>query len=142
MLVRTSEAEWDGTLKDGKGRFWTKSGEVSGVYTFGTRFEDRDGTNPEELLGAAHASCYSMALAADLEKAGHHPESVRTIATVSLEKGDGGFAITRIDLDTEARVTGIDAAEFQRIAEATKEGCPVSRALVAVPVGLRARLGG
>jgi osmotically inducible protein OsmC len=139
MLIRRSEAQWDGTLKDGKGRFWTQSGEVSGVYAFSTRFEEREGSNPEELIGAAHASCYSMALAGALEKAGHVPESVRTVASVRLEKGDDGFAITRIDLETEARVPGIDDPEFQRIAEETKETCPVSKVLAAVPIELRTR---
>jgi osmotically inducible protein OsmC len=140
MPIRTSEAQWDGTLKDGKGRFWTESGEVSGVYAFATRFEEREGANPEELIGAAHASCYSMALASGLEKVGHTPESVRTIASVRLEKGDDGFGISRIDLDAEVRVSGLDEPEFQRIAEQTKETCPVSEALAAVPIGLRARL--
>jgi osmotically inducible protein OsmC len=139
MLIRTSEAQWDGGLQEGKGRFWTQSGEVSGVYSFGTRFEDQEGANPEELIGAAHASCFSMALAAGLEKAGHRTESVRTIASVRLEKGEDGFAITRIDLDAEARVPGIEDAEFQRFAEQAKETCPISTAL-AVPIVLRARL--
>lgn len=139
MLFRTSEAQWDGTQKDGKGRFWTESGEVSGVYQFATRFESQEGANPEELIGAAHASCYSMALAGALDAAGHEPESVRTIASVRLERGDDGFAITGIELDAEARVLGIDDAEFQRIAQETKETCPVSKALAAVPIGLRAR---
>lgn len=140
MPIRTSEAQWDGTLKDGKGRFWTQSGEVSGVYAYATRFEEQEGSNPEELMGAAHASCYSMALSADLERAGHRPESVRTVASVKLEKGDAGFSIVGIELDAEARVQGIDEAEFQRIAEAAKETCPVSKALAAVPIELRARL--
>lgn len=140
MAKRTSEAQWEGTLQDGKGRFWTASGEVSGVYSAGTRFEEQEGTNPEELIGAAHASCFSMALAADLEKAGHRPESVRTVATVTLLKGDAGWAITGIDLDAQAQVPGVDDAEFQRIAEGTRTGCPVSRALSAVPITLKAAL--
>ena len=139
-MIRTSEAQWDGTLKDGKGRFWTGSGEVAGVFEFSTRFEDQEGSNPEELIGAAHASCFSMALAGDLEKAGHRPESVRTVASVRLEEGDAGFSIEGIDLDAEAQVPGIDDAEFQRIAEGTRQTCPVSRALAAIPIGLRARL--
>jgi osmotically inducible protein OsmC len=140
MTRRTSEAQWEGTLKDGKGRFWTGSGEVSGVYSYGTRFEEQEGTNPEELIGAAQASCYSMALAGDLEKAGHRPESVRTVATVSLEKGEAGFRITGIALDSHAQVPGIDDTEFQRIAEGTRTGCPVSQALAAVPITLQAAL--
>jgi lipoyl-dependent peroxiredoxin len=140
MPRRTSEAQWEGTLRDGKGRFWTGSGEISGVYSYATRFEERDGTNPEELIGAAHAGCFAMALAGDLEKAGFRPESVRTVATVSLEKGEGGYEITGIDLDAQAQVPGIDASEFQRIAEGTRVGCPVSKALSAVPIRLQASL--
>lgn len=140
MTRRTSEAQWEGTLRDGKGRFWTGSGEVSGVYSFGTRFEEQAGTNPEELIGAAHASCFSMALAGDLEKAGHRPESVRTVATVSLRKGDAGFEITGVALDSQVQVSDMDETEFQRIAEGTRVGCPVSKALAAVPITLQAAL--
>jgi osmotically inducible protein OsmC len=140
MQIRNSEAQWEGTLQEGKGRFWTGSGEISGVFTFSTRFEDQDGTNPEELIGAALASCYSMALAADLEAAGHRPESVRTAATVHLDKGEGGFSITGIDLDAEAQVVGVDVDEFRAIAEKTTVNCPVGKALAAVPVRLQARL--
>jgi osmotically inducible protein OsmC len=138
MQIRTSEATWEGTLKDGKGRFFTESGEVSGVFSFPTRFEDQPGTNPEELIGAALASCFSMALAGDLGRAGHTPESVRTVATVRLDKGERGFTITGIDLDTEAWVATIDPDEFSSIAQATN--CPVGRALASVPVTLRTRL--
>ena len=141
MQIRTSEATWDGTLRDGKGRFWTESGEVSGVFTFPTRFENQEGTNPEELIGAALASCFSMALAGDLERAGHVPESVRTVATVNLDKAERGFAITGIDLDTEAAIPEIDAAEFESIAQITKDNCPVGKALAAVPITVRSRLG-
>jgi osmotically inducible protein OsmC len=140
MAVRTSEAQWEGTLQDGKGRFWTESGEVSGVYSFSTRFEERSGSNPEELIAAALASCYSMALAADVERAGGKPESVRTVARVHLEKGDSGFEITGIDLEADARVSDIDPQEFEKTAQATKDGCPVGRAL-AVPITVSARLG-
>jgi osmotically inducible protein OsmC len=139
MAVRSSEAQWEGTLKDGKGRFWTESGEVSGVYSFSTRFEERSGSNPEELIGAAFAACYSMALAADVERAGSTPESVRTVARVHLDKGDGGFEITGIDLEADARVSGIDPQEFQKIAEITKDHCPVGKA-IAVPITVSARL--
>jgi lipoyl-dependent peroxiredoxin len=139
MAVRTSEAQWEGTLKDGKGRFWTESGEVSGVYSFSTRFEERSGANPEELIGAALASCYSMALAADVERAGSRPESVRTVARVHLDRGDSGFAITGIDLEAEARVSDIDPQEFEKIAQGTKDNCPVGKAL-AVPITVFARL--
>jgi lipoyl-dependent peroxiredoxin len=140
MAVRTSEAQWEGTLKDGKGRFWAESGEVSGVYSFPTRFEERPGSNPEELIGAALASCYSMALAADVERAGGKPESVRTIARVHLDKGESGFEITGIDLEAEARVAEIDRTEFEKIAQATKVNCPVGKALAAVPITVRARV--
>jgi osmotically inducible protein OsmC len=140
MTKRTSEAQWEGTLAEGKGRFWTASGEVSGVYTQGTRFGDQPGTNPEELIGAAHASCFSMALAADLEKAGHRPEGVRTVATVTLQKGDAGYEITGIDLDTQAQVPGIDESELRRIADGTGVSCPVSKALAAVPITVQAAL--
>ena len=140
MARRTSDAQWEGTLKDGKGRFWTGSGEVSGVFAFGTRFEEQPGTNPEELIGAASASCFSMALAGDLEKAGHRPESVRTTASVNLEKGEAGWDITGIDLETQAQVPGIDEAELRRIAEGTRVGCPVSKALAAVPISVNAAL--
>ena len=140
MQIRTSEATWEGSLQDGKGRFWTESGEVSGVFSFSTRFEEQPGTNPEELIGAAVASCYSMALAGDLGRAGHAPESVRTVAMVRLDKGDRGFAITGVDLDTEATVATIDHDEFSSIAKATTSNCPVGRALAAVPITLRARL--
>jgi osmotically inducible protein OsmC len=140
MQIRTSEATWEGGLQDGKGRFWTQSGEVSGVFSVPTRFEDQPGTNPEELIGAALASCFSMALAGDLGRAGHAPESVRTVAMVRLHKGEGGWSITGIDLDTEATVATIDQDEFFSIAQATKSNCPVGRALASVPVTLRARL--
>jgi osmotically inducible protein OsmC len=140
MARRTSEAQWEGTLKDGKGRFWTESGEVSGVYSFSTRFEEQAGSNPEELIGAALASCFSMKLSGDVEAAGHKAESVRTVATVHLDKGEGGFAITGVDLDSEARIPGIDPAEFEKVAQSAKENCPVSQALAAIPITLRAKL--
>jgi osmotically inducible protein OsmC len=139
-MIRTSEATWEGTLQDGKGRFWTESGEVSGVFSFPTRFEDRPGTNPEELIGAALASCFSMALAGDLGRAGHEPESVRTVAMVHLAQAERGFAIAGVDLDTEATLSTIEPDEFTAIAQATKTTCPVGRALAAVPITLRARL--
>ena len=139
MQIRTSEATWDGTLQDGKGRFWTESGEVSGVFSFPTRFEDQPGTNPEELIGAALASCFSMALAGDLGRAGHAPESVRTVAMVHLDKGERGFAITGVDLDSEATVTTIESDDLDEIAQTTKSNCPVGRVL-SVPITLRTRL--
>jgi osmotically inducible protein OsmC len=141
MQIRTSEASWEGPLKDGKGRFWTESGEVSGVFAFPTRFEDRSGTNPEELIGAALASCFSMTLAGDLGRAGHAPEAVRTVAMVHLDEDEKGFAITGIDLDAEATVPEIEASELESIARSTKENCPVGRAFAAVPITLRIKLG-
>jgi osmotically inducible protein OsmC len=141
MQIRTSEATWDGTLKDGKGRFWTESGEVSGVFTFPTRFENQEGTNPEELIGAALASCFSMALTGDLERAGHVPAVVRTVATVNLDKVETGFAIIGVDLETEAVVPEIDLVELESIAQGTKDNCPVGRALAAIPITVRSWLG-
>ena len=140
MARRTSEAQWEGTLKEGKGRFSTGSGEVSGVYSFSTRFEEQEGSNPEELIGAALASCFSMKLAGDVGSAGHEPESVRTVATVHLDKGESGFGITGIDLDAEAKIAGIDPAEFEKLVQSSKENCPVGRALAAIPITLRARV--
>jgi osmotically inducible protein OsmC len=140
MARRTSEAQWEGTLKEGKGRFWTESGEVSGVYSFSTRFEEQAGSNPEELIGAALASCFSMKFAGDLGAAEYTPETVRTVATVKLDKGESGFAITGVDLVAEASVPGIDPAEFEKIAQSAKDNCPVGKALAAIPITLQARL--
>lgn len=140
MPVRKASAVWNGELKGGSGTMKLGSGAFEGSYSFGTRFEETPGTNPEELIAAAHAGCFSMALAAGLGRAGYSPESVRTSATAHLEKGDAGFAITRIELDTEASVPGIDDAAFQEQAQAAKAGCPVSRALAGVEISLNARL--
>ena len=119
------------------------SGSYEGPYSFQSRFEEGDGTNPEELIAAAHAGCFSMALSGDLGRAGHEAESVETTATVHLEKVEAGFGITRIVLDTRARVPGIDADEFQQVAEGAKRNCPISRALAAVPsIELNAELVG
>jgi osmotically inducible protein OsmC len=141
MHIRTSEASWEGPLQHGKGRFWTESGEVSGVFAVPTRFEDQPGTNPEELIGAALASCFSMALAGDLGRAGHAPETIRTVAMVHLDTTGNGFAISGIDLDAEARVPDIEASELESIARSTKETCPVGKAFAAVPITLRIKLG-
>lgn len=140
MAVRTAEAEWKGNLPEGSGRLRSESGALDGAYSFRSRFEEGDGTNPEELIGAAHAGCFSMALANELAEAGHEPESIRTTARVKLEKGEGGFSITGIDLVTRARVPGVDAETFRKHAEGAKEGCPVSRALGAIEIGLDASL--
>ena len=139
MPKRIGTAEWQGTLKEGQGN--VKMGNAyEGPYSFSSRFEDGSGTNPEEMVAAAHAACFSMALSAGLEKAGHPSKSVNTKATVHLEKGDGGFSITKIELDAEADVPGIEAGAFQEIATATKSGCPISKALSAVNITLDAKL--
>lgn len=140
MPSRKAEAEWNGTLREGNGQFKVGSGKVSGAYSFPTRFEDAPGTNPEELIGAAHASCFSMALSGGLTKAGHKPTRIHTTATVLIEKVGEGFGITRIELDTTGEVPGIDQATFQKAAEGAKEGCPVSKALTGVDISLKATL--
>jgi lipoyl-dependent peroxiredoxin len=141
MPKRTANARWDGSLQEGRGTMRMASGAYEGPYSFQSRFEEGDGTNPEELIAAAHAGCFSMALSADLGRAGYEAESVETAATVHLDKLDEGFGITRIELDTRARVPGVDEGEFQRIAEGAKEGCPVSQALAAVgSIELKAEL--
>ena len=132
MPKRTANARWDGSLQEGNGTMRMASGAYEGPYSFQSRFQAGEGTNPEELIAAAHAGCFSMALSGELGRAGHEAENVETTATVHLDKLDEGFGITRIVLDTRARVPGVDEAEFQRIAEAAKEGCPVSQALAAV----------
>lgn len=133
MALRTAKAEWNGSLKDGKGNMRFGGGAFEGAYSFQSRFEEGEGTNPEELIAAAHAGCFSMAFSGELGRAGYEPKSVATEAKVSLVKGDAGFSINRIQLITEADVPGIDNDEFQKLAEAAKKGCPVSRALGSVP---------
>ncbi len=135
MATRTASAKWEGKLQEGSGEMALGSGSYAGPYSFKSRFADGGGTNPEELLGAAHAGCFSMALSLALEQAGHDPESIETAAEVHLtpaEDGDG-FEISRIALSTRGRVPGVDAEEFTRLAEETKAGCIVSKALAAVP---------
>ena len=140
MPVRHAEATWSGNLKEGQGNVKLGSGAYEGKYSFSSRFESGIGTNPEELVGAGHAGCYSMALAAGLGKAGFSPQRVFTTADVSIDKVGEGFKITRIRLKTEAKVPGIDAKKFQEIAEKTKRECPVSQALSATPIELEAKL--
>lgn len=140
MTVRKANAQWNGDLKQGNGTVSLGSGAYEGPYSFQSRFESGSGTNPEELIAAAHAGCYSMALAHALSSAGHKVDSVRTTARVHLAPKDGGFTIPRIELESEARVDGINDAEFQEIAQQTKTGCPVSQALSAVEIILNARL--
>jgi osmotically inducible protein OsmC len=140
MPTRTSSARWQGNLKEGAGTMALGSGAFEGAFSFRTRFEEGKGTNPEELIAAAHAGCFSMAFSNILSQAGHVPTSVDTKASVHLDKTDGGFGITRIDLVTRGDVPGIDDAEFQKLAEQAKETCPVSKALAAVEVTLNAAL--
>ena len=129
-MIRKATARWDGGLKDGKGVTSGHSGAFRNLaYTFDTRFEDKFGTNPEELIAAAHAACFSMALSAELGKAGLHPQSVETESELTLEMLPGGPTITAIHLKTNARVPGADKAKFEAAAETAKKGCPVSRAL-------------
>ncbi len=139
MSVRKAEAVWNGTLREGNGRMKVGSGAFDAAFTFSTRFEEAPGTNPEELIGAAEAGCFSMAFSADLERAGFKAERIATTADVHLDRTDAGPTITRIVLSCEAKVPGIDNAAFQEQAEATKVGCPVARALN-VKLELTARL--
>jgi len=140
MTTSNARARWEGTLQHGKGTMTVGSGAFEGTYTFAGRFEGGAGTNPEELIGAAHAGCFSMALSMLLEKAGHPPREIQTRAEVKLEKVGDGFAITRILLQTEADVPGMDANAFKAEAEAAKNGCPVSKALAGTKIDLEASL--
>ncbi|HOJ22117.1 MAG TPA: OsmC family protein [Armatimonadota bacterium] len=140
MAVRTSEAEWKGDLRGGEGMMKFGGGAFQGRYSYSSRFEEGPGTNPEELIAAAHAGCFSMAFAAQLSEAGFTPARVQTTAKVHLGKVADAFAITRIDLFTEAEVPNIPEGRFREIAEAAKAGCPVSKALASVPITLDAKL--
>jgi len=140
MATRTSSATWEGNLKEGKGTMKVGRGAYEGPFSFASRFENGAGTNPEELIGAAEAGCFSMALSANLSKAGHQPKSVHTIAKVNLEMIGGGPKITSIDLDCEGDVPGIDNAKFKELAEQTKKTCPVSVALAGTEIKLTTRL--
>ena len=142
MAVRTASAEWVGGLQDGSGKMALGSGAFEGQFSYKSRFEEGPGTNPEELIGAAHAGCFSMAFANTLATAGHDPQRVETTAQVHLDPGDDGPAITRIELEAEAEVPGIDEEEFQQHAQTAKENCPVSKALAGVDISLDARLRG
>lgn len=137
MTTRTSTAEWKGTLKEGTGTMKVGSGAYEGPYTFASRFESGPGTNPEELIGAAHAGCYSMFLSALLTGAGFKPTRVATSARVHLGEGP---TITLIELTTEAEVPGLSDADLQQHAEAAKKGCPVSKALAGPEIRLQAKL--
>jgi osmotically inducible protein OsmC len=131
-MKRKASAVWQGGLKEGKGTISTESGVLkSSQYSFGTRFENGIGTNPEELIAAAHAGCFSMAFSAELGKAGFTPTSINTTATVTLDKTDAGFSVTESHLDMTAKIPGIDQAKFTAIANDAKAGCPISRLLKA-----------
>ena len=139
-MIRHAEAEWKGSLKEGGGEVKTETGALSSAYSFRSRFEGGGETNPEELIAAAHSACFSMALSAALSAAGHVPKSVKTSAAVHLNKGEGGFAINKIELETTGEVPGIDAATFQKFAADAKAGCPVSKALAGTEIQLKATL--
>lgn len=129
-MKKTASAHWQGGIKDGKGTLSTQSGALSEQpYGFNTRFEDKSGTNPEELIGAAHAGCFSMALSKELGEAGMTAESIDTKAEVTLDKQDGGFAITAVHLSLKAKVPGADRGAFEKAVETAKTGCPVSKVL-------------
>jgi osmotically inducible protein OsmC len=141
-MKRKGSAHWEGGIRDGRGTVSTDSGVLAEArYSFSTRFEEGKGTNPEELIAAAHAGCFSMALSKQLGDAGMTAESIDTTATVSLEKSDAGFSITRVHLDVTARIPGADASAFQKAADNAKAGCPVSRLLNA-EITMEARLDG
>lgn len=140
MATRNARAEWRGDLKAGDGDVALGSGAYKGAYTFKSRFEDGDGTNPEELIAAAEAACFSMALSHGLATAGHKPERVTTTAKVHLKQDGDGFVIPLIELDMEAVVPGMDESAFQTAAEDAKKNCPVSKALAMPEIKLNARL--
>jgi lipoyl-dependent peroxiredoxin len=140
MPTRTSSAQWQGTLKEGSGTMRLGSGAYEGAYSFASRFESGTGTNPEELIAAAHAGCFTMALSNVLGQAGFTPTSLNTTAAVHMDLGPTGFGITKIDLDTVGVVPGLSAEDFVTHATTAKENCPVSKALAAVEITLKARL--
>jgi osmotically inducible protein OsmC len=141
MIIKNANAEWNGGLKDGKGSISVESGLFKDAgYSFAKRFGNESGTNPEELIGAAHSACFSMALSAGLDSKGHKPASIKTTAKVHLEKVGEGFGITRIELNCEGKVPGIDNTTFVNFAEDAKKNCPVSKALAGVKIELSARL--
>jgi osmotically inducible protein OsmC len=140
MPVRSAKAQWNGDLKSGNGRMRMESGAWEGPYSFGSRFAEEQGTNPEELIAAAHAGCFSMALSHELASAGFVPKRVETTANVHLDKDGDGFTITRVVLETMAFVPGIDEDKFQEIVAGAKAGCPVSRLLTGATIEADARL--
>ena len=141
-MIRKASAEWRGSLKEGKGTISAESGAIANLpYSFKTRFENEKGTNPEELIGAAHAGCFSMALSAQLGGAGITPESIRTTAAVTLEKVGEGFSVTAVHLDVSAKIPGADPGAFEKAANEAKAGCPISKLLNA-KITMSARLEG
>lgn len=140
MPIRTAEAIWKGSLRDGQGSMSFGSGAYQGAYSVPSRFEDAEGTNPEELIAAAHAGCFSMALSAGLSAARHPPEQINTSAKVHLDKLEEGWRITLIELQTEAKVPGLEEAQFLELATSAKENCPVSQALSSPKITLEAKL--
>ncbi len=140
MLTRKAHARWEGSLKEGKGTVDFGNAVFKGAYSFASRFEDGAGTNPEELLGAAHAACFAMALSLVVGQAGFEPDYVDATAHVTVKPQDGGFKITKSHLVCEAKVPGIDSATFMQHAEAAKAGCPVSQALAGTEITLDAKL--
>ncbi|MCH8092987.1 MAG: OsmC family peroxiredoxin [Chloroflexi bacterium] len=138
MLVRRASATWHGSIGEGHGHM--EFGDFEGSYSVASRFEDGEGTNPEELLGAAHAGCFSMALSSNLSAAGHPPKSVETSAQVHIDKLEAGWTVTRVHLVTKAEVAGLEAEAFQEFAEDAKANCPISRALAGVEITLEANL--
>ena len=140
MPVRKADAEWNGSIREGNGRIKTESGALDTQYSFAARFESGTGTNPEELIAAAHAGCFSMALSAALGRSGFVPARIRTTAAVRLDKVGDGFGITKIELDCEGEVPDIDEATFQEHANGAKANCPISKALAGTEISLKARL--
>ena len=140
MTTRNAHARWEGSIQEGKGQVDFGSGAFKAAYSFASRFEDGKGTNPEELLGAAHASCFAMALSLALGKSGFKPDYIDATAQVTVSPQDGGFKITRSHIVCEARVPGIDQTTFAQHAEAAKAGCPVSQALAGTEISLEVRL--
>ena len=140
-MKRSAEAEWKGSIKEGSGKVKLGSGAFEGPYSFQSRFESASGTNPEELLGAAHAGCFTMALSLALTTAGHPPERIHTTAQVTIERDQTGFMIQKIELATEVKAAGIDDTKLQELAKSAKQNCPLSRALASVPsITLSAKL--
>ena len=139
-MIRHADAHWEGSLKEGQGRVRVETQTLDAPYSFRSRFGDGRETNPEELIGAAHAGCFSMALSAALTNAGHPPKTIDTKAAVHLNQGGGGWAINLIELETLGDVPGMDAAAFEKIAQEAKANCPVSKALAGVKIELKAKL--